>query len=118
MDTILLDTATWDFTLDANGNWARAQAPYALAQDVSSAIRLFLGELWYDDTQGIDYEGQILGKTPPLGVFQDLIVNAAMTVPGVVSAVCVISSFDSANRQVVGQCQFTDDQDNSSSVAL
>lgn len=118
MDTILLDTATWDLTLDANGNWARAQAPYALAQDVSSAIRLFLGELWYDTSQGIDYRGVVLGKTPPLGVFQDLIVNAALTVPGVVSAVCVISSFDSGNRQVVGQCQFTDDTGETQSVSL
>lgn len=118
MDTILLDVSTWDFCLDASNNWALAKAPYALAQDVQSAIRLFLGELWYDDTQGIDYKGLVLGQTPPLGVFQDLLIAAALTVPDVVSAVCVIESFDAINRQVVGQIQFVDSEGNTGIVSL
>lgn len=117
MDTILLAVDTWDYCLDASGNWALAKAPYALAQDVSSAIRLFLGELWYDDTQGVPYK-MLLGETPPLGVVQDLLVTAALTVPDVVSAVCIIQSFHAANRQVVGQVQFTDDEGNTGTVTL
>lgn len=118
MDTILLDISTWDSCLDASQNWALAKAPYALAQDVQSAIRLFLAELWYDDSQGIDFKGLVLGQTPPLGVFQDLLINAALTVPDVVSAVCVIESFEAANRQVVGQVQFTDSEGNTGTVSL
>ena len=118
MDTLLLDTVLWDLTVDAAGNWAVATEPYALAQDVSSAIRLFLGELWYDDTQGIDYQKKILGKSPSLAVFQELMVQAALTVPDVVSAVCVINSYDFTTRHVDGQVQFIDVNGNNGSISL
>jgi hypothetical protein len=65
MDTLLLDVGLWDLTLDAYGNIAVAAAPYALAQDVASACRTVLGEVYYDDTLGVDYFGQSFGKTPP-----------------------------------------------------
>lgn len=107
MNTLLLDTALWDLTKDASGNIAMAIDPYALAQDVASAIKTFLGEVWYDDTLGIPYFSQILGHTPPLSVFQEYLVGAALTVPGVVSASCVISSFE--GRTVTGSVTFVDD---------
>jgi hypothetical protein len=106
MDTMLLAVDTWDLVQDASHNIALASAPYALAQDVASAIRTFLGEVWYDDTLGVPYLTQILGKTPPLSVFQSLMVAAAVTVPGVVAAICVIESVTA--RKVTGQVQFTD----------
>lgn len=107
-NTLLLDLDNWDLCVDANGNIAMAAAPYALAQDVASAIKTFLGEVWYDTTLGIDYFGIILGKNPPASIFRELMVNAAMSVPGVVSAICVISAFDPSNREASGQVQFTD----------
>lgn len=116
--TLLLDVTTWDYVTDAAGNWAVAEEPYALAQDVSSAIRLFLGELWYDDTQGIPYFQQILGKSPTLAVFQEYMVRAALTVPNVVSAVCVVESYDFATRMVTGQVQFVDVNGNNGAIAL
>jgi hypothetical protein len=118
MDTLLLDTVLWDLTVDAAGNIALATEPYALAQDVSSAIRLVLGELWYDDTQGIDYFKKILGKSPTLAVFQELMVQAAQTVPDVVSAVCIVESYDFATRHVGGQVQFIDVNGNNGSISL
>lgn len=124
MSTLLLDVTLWDLVADAAGNIAVAANPYALAQDVASALRTVLGEVWFDDTLGIPYlvEGnptaQILGNTPPLTVFKAYMVNAALTVPGVVSAVCVVESFDTSTRQVVGQVQFTDDTGNTQSVSL
>lgn len=124
MKTILLDVSTWDYVADAAGNWAVADEPYALAQDVSSACRLIKGELWYDDTQGIPFidlkgnEGQVLGKTPPLSVVQEYLVQAALTVPGVVSAVAVIQSFDASTRRVNGQVQFTDSNGRTGMVTL
>lgn len=124
MKTILLDVSTWDYVVDAAGNWAVADEPYALAQDVSSACRLIKGELWYDDTQGIPYidlngnAGQVLGKTPPLAVVQEYLVQAALTVPGVVSAVAVIQSFDASTRRVNGQVQFTDSNGRTGTVTL
>jgi hypothetical protein len=108
MDTLLLDVGLWDLTLDAYGNIAVATAPYSLAQDVASACRTVLGEVYYDTTQGVDYFGQIFGKTPPTSVFQEMFVAAALTVPGVVSATCVIESYDPSTRLATGQVQFVD----------
>jgi hypothetical protein len=124
MRTLLLDVTTWDYIVDAAGNWAVAEEPYALAQDVSSAVRLIKGELWYDNTQGIPYidlngnTGTVLGETPPLAVLQEYLVNAALTVPGVVSAVAVIESADAVTRRVTGQVQFTDTSGRTGTVQL
>jgi hypothetical protein len=106
LSTLLLDPTTWDLVLDVSGNIAVASGPYAAAQDIASAVRTFLGECWYDRTQGVPYLQTILGKNPPIGVFQAAIVAAAESVPGVASAVCVISSFSAETREVVGQIQF------------
>jgi hypothetical protein len=129
-DTILLDLDTWDYVVDASGNWAKAAPPYALAQDVSSACRLIKGELWYDDSQGIPYlnlnggaggpnnNSNVLGQTPPLSLLQEYLVQAALTVPGVVKAVAVVQSFDASTRRVNGQVQFTDVNGNTGTVNL
>jgi hypothetical protein len=116
MNTLLLDTGLWDLCKDANGNIAMATGPYALAQDVASAIKTFLGEVWYDTTLGIPYLSQILGKTPPITLFQQYMVDAALTVPGVVKATCVISSFE--GRTVTGQVQFTDSTGTTQTVSF
>ena len=116
--TILLDTATWDYTVDAAGNWALASEPYSYAQDVASAIRLFNGELYYDRSQGVRYKTKILGQSPPLTVFQELMVQAALTVPGVVSAECIVTSYDFATRDLQGQVQFKDVNGNTGTVSL
>lgn len=118
MNTLLLDISLWDLCKDANGNIAVASPPYALAQDVASAIRTFLGEVWYDDTLGIPYFAEILGHTPPISVFQEYMVNAALTVPGVVQAKCIVDSFDPTTRDVTGQVIFIDSDNVTGSVSL
>lgn len=105
LNTLLLDTVAWDLVLDSFGNIAMATPPYATAQDVASAVRLFLGELYYDTTQGIPYPGQIVGQLPPASVLIQLIQNAALTVPGVVAATFTVTTF--TNRTVAGQIDFT-----------
>lgn len=107
MSTLLLDRTYWDLVLDSAGNIAMATAPYALAQDVASAVKLFLGELYYNTFKGVPYFSQVLGKLPPASVLLQLIEAAALSVPGVVTATVVIQSFNS--RQVTGQIQFTDE---------
>lgn len=106
MKTLLLDNTYWDLLLDSGGNIAVAAEPYAFAQDVASALKLFAAELWYDYEDGIPYFTEILGQSPPLGVFQELMVNAAKTVPGVVSAECTINALE--DRTVRGSVAFTD----------
>lgn len=118
MKTLLLDTNTWDLCLDSGRNIAVAQAPYQLAQDVASAIKTFLGEVWYDNTLGVDYFGQVLGHTPPLSVLQALLVKAAISVTGVVSAQVVINSFSRTTRTVAGQVLFTDSSGKTGTVSF
>lgn len=106
MKTLLLDRTPWDLTLDVSGNIAAATDPYSLAQDAASAIRLFLGELWYNTTKGVPYK-QILGQAPNISYLKSKFVAAALTVPGVVAAVCFITSIE--GRKVSGQVQVTDE---------
>lgn len=108
LNTLLLDQTQWDLVLDSKGNIAVASPPYSLAQDVASAVKLFLGELWYDTEKGIPYFEDILGHLPPQSLMKSYIESAAMTVPGVVSAQCIIASFN--DRNVIGQVQFIDEQ--------
>jgi hypothetical protein len=114
LKTLLLDRDAWDLVLDSAGNIALAEPPYALAQDVASAARLFAGELWYDTSKGVPYFQNILGKLPPISLLTSLIERAALTVPGVVSAQCVITSLE--DRHVEGQIQFVDESGATNSV--
>lgn len=86
MNTLLLDTALWDLCKDASGNIAMASNPYAIAQDVASALKLFNGELYYDNTKGIPYFGNILGEYPSAAYVKSQLIRAALTVPEVVEA--------------------------------
>jgi hypothetical protein len=106
MDTLLLAQDNWDLVLDASGNIAMATEPYAIAQDVASAVRLFAGELYYDTRQGVPYFENILGKRPPLQYIKAQVEKAALTVPGVVSARCLFAAFN--RRALTGQIQIID----------
>lgn len=103
----------WDLTLDVSGNLAVATGHYAIAQDVASAARLFLGELWYDTTQGVPYYEEVLGVWPPpsLEFLKARLVAAGLTVPGVSSIKCFLTG-PGPNREVGGQMQITNDTDN------
>lgn len=115
LPTLLLDQDNWDLCLNANGSIAMAQPPYATAQSVSSAIRTFLGECYYDTSLGVPY-GNILGKAPQLSYLIAQIEAAALSVAGVVTAVCTISSVN--GRAVNGQVVITDSDGETQTVAL
>lgn len=115
-NTLLLDTRAWDLVLDAADNIAMARPPYAVAQDVASALRLFLAECWYNIDKGIPYFSEILGHAPPVVVFQEYMVRAALTVPGVISAECSISGIEL--RTVTGQVTFHTDDGQTGTVSL
>lgn len=105
MKTLLLDQAAWDLVLDIKNNIAVAGAPYALAQDAASAIKLFSGELWYDTTKGVPYFTQILGKLPPVSLVKQYLADAALTVPDVTSVRVFLTAV--SNRTLSGQVQVT-----------
>lgn len=115
-NTLLLSRSQSDLCLDSSGNIAMATPSYSLAQDVASAVRLFLGELYYDQTKGIPYWTQVFGQYPPTSLLKALIVKAALTVPGVITAQVVIQSFTS--REVTGKIQFTDSMGAANGIAF
>lgn len=101
--TLLLDRTAWDLVLDAAGNIAVATEPYSLAQDAASAIRTFLGECYWDTTIGVPYITQVFGKNITLAQLKGLLIAAALTVPGVVSAQVFIVAI--GGRAISGQVQ-------------
>lgn len=107
MDTLLLSRDLWDLVLDSSNNIAVASPPYAVAQDVASAVRTFLGEVYYNTALGIPYFEDILGFRPPMSLIKKYVVQAALTVPGVTQAKCVIASFTD-KRVLTGLIEVTD----------
>lgn len=101
--TLLLDRDAWDLVLDAADNIAAADEPYSLSQDVSSAIKTFQGECYWDTLLGVPYLTEIFGKRPSLALLKARFEAAALTVPDVASVRCFISSLDA--RTVKGQIQ-------------
>ncbi len=115
-NTLLLDQTAWDLVLDTSGNIALAGAPYSVAQDVASAVRTFLGECWYDTSQGMPYWQQIMGQYPPLSFVRQKIIDVAMTVPNVKSATVVFTSF--TGRLLDGQIQVIDSDGNTNNIGF
>lgn len=116
MDTLLLDVDQWDLVLDSSGNIAVASQPYSIAQDVASAVRLFRGELYYGDpNRGVPYFRDILGHEPSGTLIRHEIEQAALTVPNVVDATCLVQE---SGRYLTGQIQVTDTQGTTTVVNL
>ena len=105
-DTLLLDTQDWDLVLDAEGNIALATTPYATAQDVSSAIRLFDRELWYQPKRGIPYFKDMLGQLPPASLIKEYMTEMALSVPSVATVNVILDNLP-ANRELTGQVLFS-----------
>lgn len=107
MNSLLLSTDKWDLTVDGAGNIAVATGPHAIAQDVASAVRVFLGECWYDVTLGVPYLQHILGQKPSLQYMKSQFIAAGMTVPGVSSIACFLTG-PGRRREIGGQLQIAD----------
>lgn len=97
----LLNPLTWDMMVDGSGDIAVCTGGFAIAQNAANAIRLFLGEYFYDTTLGQNWFGTTLGKMPPLQLVKAEAIDAALSVQGVASAKVFFSSF--AKRAIGGQ---------------
>ena len=83
--SLLLD-AEWDIQLDASGNIAVTTGDYAVAQNVSNAVRLFTDDAYYDPDRGIPHFALTLGRKPAMSVFRAVVRQAALGVDGVRAA--------------------------------
>lgn len=100
--TWLLNPDTGDTCLDSSGNIATISGAAAVAQDVATQLSTFLGECWYDSTQGVPYWQQILGKLPPASLVASLLEAQALLVPDVVSATATIGGISTQSVPAVG----------------
>lgn len=105
--TMQLDTGTWDLTLDGAGNLAVANDGYATAQDVASACLVFSGECYYDNTLGIPWKTEVLGKRPSPGYIQQKMQTEALKLPIVDKAMANVF-FDKNTRSMRGTIRVTD----------
>ena len=103
---MFLNPDTWDLDIDASGNIAMADAPWACAQDAASACRLWKGESFYDTSRGIPYQQAILGQQPPPQLLAGWYQTEAETVPNVEKATVALQ-FTRASRALGGQIQLT-----------
>jgi len=115
-NTLLLDQDAWDLVLDASGNIALAGEPYAIAQDVASAVRTFASECWYDTTLGLPYFQKVLGYMPPPSFLRQKIIDAAMTITNVVSVEVVFVTLE--GRALTGQIKIIDTTGTESGVTF
>lgn len=115
MDTIYLDPLRWDMQVDSFGNIAVASSPYAVAQDVASECRLWLGEARYDNSKGVPYEQSILGERPPSAKLISWFKQAAEGVPEVDVATVIL---DFKDRNLTGQIQVSLEDGNDFTLAI
>ena len=117
MKTLFLNPETWDLELDVSGNIAVASDVYQQAQDICSAGRTFTKDLYFDQAVGIPYLDGILGaKGFPLSLYKKYIEDAAVSVTGVTSAHASLRLV--ANRTVTGTITFTNENNQTGSIAL
>lgn len=91
MQSLLLDNGTWDLVVDANRNLAVCTAPYAVLQDVATAVRIWLGEVLYDVRLGIGYDTDIFTNASNAVVLAREVERIASEVAGVTAAQCTLT---------------------------
>lgn len=117
MRTLFLLPSTWDLTLDVQGNIATATSTYQRAQDIASACRVFIKDMYYQQNEGIPYLESIMGRNSyPIGLYQSELHRAAMSVEGVVSANIKLNQL--SDRNLTGMIEFTDIENNTATVSL
>lgn len=113
MNSLLLNTETWDLSIDGSKNIAVATEHYAITQNVATALRVVLGEQMFQGNIGIPYFN-ILGNNVPLSYLRNLMEKTALSINGVVSAKCIINFYE--NRQLKGNVLIIDNLGNESNV--
>ena len=127
MDTLALDIALWDLTVDVYGNIAtvgdatpastQTGPGMRLAQDVATRCRAWRGEVYYDTTQGVRYD-VILGAAPNLAVVQNAFNTEALQVPLCETAVASFNFAAGSARAITGTLNVADVSGNSAVVTL
>ncbi|VEB99922.1 Uncharacterised protein [Cedecea lapagei] len=113
--SFLLDVDSWDLSLDAAGNIASTQNPYAVAQDAACSCSTFLGEAWYDTTLGLPYYERILGHWPGSQLINTKMATEAKKLPYVQDAFCTVT-ISNGDRAASGVMTLTDTNNQQSTI--
>jgi len=106
--TLNLDRNTWDLTLDGVGRIETAAGDYATAQNVANEARLFAGDAYFNQDQGIPWFVITLGRKLNLSLIRSYLRAAALRVEDVKEVVSVaIHDINPETRTVRGDIQFT-----------
>lgn len=117
MNTLFLMPDTWDLALDADGNIAIASSTYQQAQDIASACRLFTQDQYFNQSAGIPYLSEILGKGSfPLSLYRKYLQDAAMSVQGVTNAQAELVMTE--GRILRGLIKFTNQENQTGVISL
>lgn len=117
MKTLFLMPETWDLALDASGNIAIATETYQQAQDIASACRVFVRDMYFNQNEGIPYLEEILGQGRyPLALYRKYLADAALTVSGVTSA--TVDLYIAEGRLLRGQIKFTNENNQTGVISL
>lgn len=116
--TLYLTPDNWDITLDSSGRLQTSANAYAIAQNVANAVRLFTGEAFFAQDEGIPHFEIELGFTrPALSVLRARMREAALNVDGVLDAVVNLDGVQ--NRRLTGEILLTvADEDKSTRITL
>lgn len=114
--TLYLDPNTWDLALDNDGNIAIATQTYQQAQDICSACRTMIKDMYYQQNEGIPYLEKILGQhIYSLALYRQQLHDCAMSVEGVVSANVDLLL---EGRELSGTITFTNTEDDTVTIQL
>ena len=82
---LLLDDDTWDLVLE-NGDLVVSSGDDAVRQAIYKRLRFFAGEWWADESVGVPYWSDILGKKAPnLPAIREIFRQTIAGTPGVAS---------------------------------
>lgn len=105
--TLHLEPANWDITLDGSGRIALAAGDPATAQNVANEVRLFTGDAYFIQDQGIPHYLIELGLRVSPAALRSRLRQAALRVPDVREVQKTeIAGFDQATRHLSGNIEF------------
>ena len=88
-----------DLFLDERGNLAVATEGEGVRQQVTSAVRLWQGEWFLDETQGVPYLQELLKKGTGEGRAAAILNTEILNQPFVTRLSAVSTSYDPVNRR-------------------
>ena len=96
-----------DFLSDATGDLAVVNGDFALVADAAAVVQAidvhlqtFLGEIWMDESLGVPWHQQILGKGATPLLVKSLLTREIAKVPDVLDVLAVSYSGPDENRRV------------------